>query len=120
LKLPRPGTAAERDTLLRQKLNRAFAQTDGIALALLGELDDLPSNDLGYGVGSIGQAQRAQGVFERSGEDRYLVRSKYMIFPASDGSERQMAPDVFAAFAAREPAAFPSSPRTRGRLTSRH
>jgi len=80
LKLPRPGTAAERDTLLRQKLNRAFAQTDGIALALLGELDDLPSNDLGYGVGSINQAQRAQGVFERSGEDRYLVRSKYMIF----------------------------------------
>ena len=80
MKLPRPGTAAERDTLLRQKLNRAFAQTDGIALALLGELDDLPSNDLGYGVGSINQAQRAQGVFERSGEDRYLVRSKYMIF----------------------------------------
>jgi len=35
--------------------------------------------NLGCGVGSIGQAQRAQGVFERGGEDRDLLRSKYMI-----------------------------------------
>ena len=62
---------------IRNGLLAALAPDD---LALLGELDDLLGDDLGCGVGSIGQAQRAQGVFERSGEDRDLVRSKYMIF----------------------------------------
>src|SRR5215813_2795366 len=80
VEIPSPWHCRRPRRLLRQKLNRAFAQTDGIALVLLGELDDLLGDDLGCGVGSIGQAQRAQGVFERGGEDRDLVRSKHMIF----------------------------------------
>src|SRR5262249_55502212 len=78
-KWPTPSAEYQRAALLRQKLNRAFTQSDRIALALLCQFDDFPGDDLICGIGPIDQAQRAQGVFERGGEDPDLVRSKHMI-----------------------------------------
>src|SRR6516162_5694876 len=113
-KWPTPSAEYQRAALLRQKLNRAFTQSDRIALALRCQLDDLPGDDLRCGVGPIGQAQRAQGVFERGGEDLDLVRSKCMIFQQATDRHGNGSRFVFSALAGREPAAFPiiaSQPR---------
>jgi len=49
-----PASGPLADNLSRQKLNRAFTQLDGIALALLCQLDDFPGDDFRYGVAPIG------------------------------------------------------------------
>jgi hypothetical protein len=111
--------AAERAALLRQRLNRAFTQSVGIALALLRQLDDLPGDDLRCGVGSIGQAQRAQGVFERGREDLDLVRSKYVIFQQATDRHGNGSRCVCSFCRAGAGRPSPSSPPNRGRLTPR-
>src|SRR5262249_6351572 len=97
-KWPTPSAEYQRAVLLRQRLNRAFTQSDRITLALRCQLDDLPGDDLRCGVGPIDQAQRAQGVFERGGEDPDLVRSKHMIF------QQAMLAEMAVAAGSREPA----------------
>jgi hypothetical protein len=104
--------AAERAALLRQKLNRAFTQPVGITLALLRQLDDLPGDDLCCGVGSIGQAQRAQGVFERGREDLDLVWSKYVIFQQATDRHGNGSRFVSQLLQGGSQRPSPSSPRT--------
>src|SRR5207245_1998468 len=87
------GDAAKPRLLFRQRSNRTLAQPDRIALTSLCQLDDLFCNDLGRGIGSIGQAQRAQSLLVRGGKDLDLVRSKSTIFKqAIDGHGRLWLP----------------------------
>jgi len=70
--------------LFRQRSNRTLAQPDRIALTSLCQLDDLFCNDLGRGIGSIGQAQRAQSLLVRGGKDGSGCSGHMLSWPTGD------------------------------------
>src|SRR5262245_34240213 len=92
--------------LFRQALDGAFAQSDRIALAVLGKLDDFFRDDLRCRIGPIDKPQRAQGVFIGSGEDFDLVRAKGTIFQEAIDRHGQL-PISLNSFEDGSPAAFP-------------
>jgi hypothetical protein len=71
---------AECVRLFRETPNCVLTQSDRIALAALCQLDDLFCNHFGCGIGTVFQAQCAQGLFVRGGKHLDLIRSKGMIF----------------------------------------